>query len=101
MNLTSTGGTPFKAAAACHPAMVDAKDAPGIVIPTYMIPTKDEDKNDVAAWEKGVKVEKKVVWYDNQIHGFMAARGDLKDESVKSAYTQAYDSLCEWYATHL
>lgn len=101
VNLVSTQGTPFKAAAACHPAMVDPNDAPGITIPTYMIPTKDEDKNDVEEWHKKTNVKTKVQWYPNQIHGFMAARGDLKDDSVKDAYTQAYDSLCEWYAENL
>ncbi len=63
VNLVSQEGTLFKAAAACHPAMVDAKDAPGITIPYAMFPSKDESKEDVEAWEKGLKVKNVVKWW--------------------------------------
>lgn len=56
VNLTSQQGTKFKAAAACHPAMVDPNDAPGVTIPYCMIPSKDEDKEAVSKWQEGVKV---------------------------------------------
>ena len=56
VNLTSQSGTKFKAAAACHPAMVDPADAPGVTIPYCMIPSKDEDKEAVEKWQQGIKV---------------------------------------------
>lgn len=56
VNLTSQSGTKFKAAAAAHPAMVDPEDAPGVTIPYLMLPSKDEDKEAVEKWEKGLKV---------------------------------------------
>lgn len=74
VNLTSVEGTPFKAAAACHPAMVDPADAPKVTIPYAMLPSGDEDKEAVAGWEKGLKVKHTVEWFPNQIHGWMAAR---------------------------
>lgn len=74
VNLTSQAGTKFKAAAACHPAMVDPGDAPGVTIPYCMIPSKDEDKEAVEKWQKGVKTKNVVEWFDDQVHGFMAAR---------------------------
>ena len=57
MNLVSQANSPFKAAAVAHPAFVDAKDAPGITIPFLSLPTQDESKEDVAAWEKAITVK--------------------------------------------
>lgn len=73
-NLSSQKDSIFKAAVSCHPAMVHPDDAPGVTIPYLMIPTKDENKDDVAKWEAGLKVKGQVEWFDDQIHGFMAAR---------------------------
>ncbi|KAK3673128.1 hypothetical protein LTR78_006968 [Recurvomyces mirabilis] len=97
VNLASQKDTLFKAAASCHPAMVDANDAPGITIPFLMLPSKDEPKDDVKAWQEKVKVKNEVEWYDNQIHGFMAARGDLKDEGVRKDYEKAYGKVLTWF----
>jgi dienelactone hydrolase len=41
VNLSSQENTKFKAAAACHPAMVAKDDAPGITIPYIMLPSGD------------------------------------------------------------
>ena len=101
VNLISQEGTPFKAAASCHPAMVDANDAPGVTIPFLMLPSKDESKDDVAKWQKAVKVKNEVEWYDDQVHGFMAARGDLKDDNVKKNYEKAYQKLLTWFHDNL
>jgi hypothetical protein len=54
--------------------MVDANDAAGITIPIAMLPSKDEDKEAVEKWEQGVKTKHLVKWYNDQVHGFMAAR---------------------------
>lgn len=100
-NLLSTEGTPFKAAAACHPAMVDAADAPNVTIPIFLIPSKDESKDDVKKYEEALKVKHKVTWFDDQIHGFMAARSDLKDKSVLEAYERGYSLLSDWFSENL
>ncbi|KAF2721741.1 alpha/beta-hydrolase [Polychaeton citri CBS 116435] len=101
VNLSSQQGSPFKAAAACHPAMVDPNDAPGVTIPYAMLPSKGESKDDVAKWESGLKVKKLVKWYDDQEHGFMAARAELKDSNVKAKYEDAYQTLLNWFHEHL
>ena len=67
VNLISQEGTPFKAAAACHPAMVDANDASGVTIPYAMFPSKDEPKEDVEKWQKNIKVPNVVKWWPNQV----------------------------------
>ncbi|KAK3644434.1 hypothetical protein LTR56_009686 [Elasticomyces elasticus] len=97
VNLISQEGTPFKAAAACHPAMVDANDASGVTIPYAMFPSKDEPKDDVEKWQANIKVKNVVRWWPNQVHGFMAARADLKDEKVKEDYQKAYEELLSFF----
>ncbi|KAK4898416.1 hypothetical protein LTR27_004012 [Elasticomyces elasticus] len=97
VNLISQQGTPFKAAAACHPAMVDANDASGVTIPYAMFPSKDEPKDDVEKWQANIKVKNVVRWWPNQVHGFMAARADLKDEKVKEDYQKAYEELLSFF----
>lgn len=101
VNLVSTSGTAFKAAAACHPAMVDPNDAPNVSIPIALLPSKDEDKEAVENYEKKLKVKNMVKWYPEQIHGFMAARGDLQDENVKKGYEDAYKTLVTWFHENL
>jgi len=97
VNLISQEGTPFKAAASCHPAMVDAGDAAGVTIPFAMLPSKDEDKEAVEKWQQAIKVKNVVEWWPNQIHGFMAARGDLSDAKVKEDYEKAYNLLLNFF----
>lgn len=81
--------------------MVDPNDAPNITIPILTIPSKDEDKSAIEKYEAGLKVPKEVEWYHDQIHGFMAARSDLEDESVRAAYEKAYQTLLNWFHKHL
>jgi dienelactone hydrolase len=93
--------TKFKAAAACHPAMVAGDDAPGITIPYIMLPSGDEPKDDVEKWQKGVKVPNVVEWFPDQVHGFMAARGDLSQEKVKKEYERGYKLVLDFFHKHL
>ncbi|KAI9663244.1 MAG: hypothetical protein M1821_008292 [Bathelium mastoideum] len=99
--LTTQQGTPFSAGAAAHPAMVDPNDAKSASVPIALLPSKDESKDDVAAWEKEMKQKHLVKWYDDQVHGFMAARGDLTDDNVRKNYEDGYQTLLNWFRQHL
>lgn len=81
--------------------MVDPADAPEIVIPILSLPSKDEDKEAVSKWQNGLKVKNQVEWFNDQVHGFLAARGDLEQESVKKAYEQGYSILSKWFSDNL
>jgi len=72
--LCSAEGTPFKAAAEVHPALVDRKDAPHITIPILMLASQDEEPEEVEAFKKGLKVAHHVEFYADQVHGWMGAR---------------------------
>lgn len=54
--------------------MVDSNDAKGITIPLCMLASKDEDRDAVKKFEEALKVPKHVETFDDQIHGWMAAR---------------------------
>ena len=41
--LESRSGTPFKAAAQCHPSLLDVKDGSQVTIPMVVLPSMDED----------------------------------------------------------
>ncbi|QIX00546.1 hypothetical protein AMS68_006063 [Peltaster fructicola] len=100
-NLLSGKDTRFKAGAAAHPAMVDPEDAKNITIPFGLLPSKDEPKEDVEKWEKAIKTPHFVEWYPTQVHGFMGARAELKDSSVKAEYEKGYKHLLNWFHEHL
>lgn len=89
--------SPFKIAAECHPAMVDPKDAENIKIPLIMLASKDEPVDDVKAFEKALPGTKHVEIFDDQIHGWMAARSDLKDKRVQEEYTRGYKTVLGFF----
>jgi len=101
VNLTSQEGTRFTVAAASSPAMIAADDAPGVTIPYALLPSKDESKEDIEKWQKGLKVPHIVEWFDTQLHGWMSARGDLADEKVKSEYERGYKLLLDFFHKHM
>jgi len=101
VNLSSQPGTHFKAAAACHPAMVDPADAPKITIPIAVLPSQDEDKDAIGKYKEGLTVKNIVEWFPDQIHGWMAARSNLDDPKVKAEYERGYKLLLDFFHEHL
>ena len=91
----------FSAAAEAHPAMVDPADAPNIAVPMCVLASKEEDAEAVKAFEKALKVPSQVHTFDDQVHGFMAARGDLKDERVRKEYERGYQTLLDFFHKYL
>lgn len=100
-NLSSTKDSVFKAAVSAHPAMVDAADAPNVAIPILSIPSKGEEKKDVEAFDAALTVEHETHWFEDQEHGFMAARADLSDSKVVAAYEKAYQLVLTFFNKHL
>lgn len=92
--------TLFQAAAQCHPAMVDANDAKVINIPMALLASKDEPVDDVKEFAANLKVPKHVETFSSQIHGWMAARSDLKDPKVCKEYERGYKTVLEFFRQH-
>lgn len=100
--LSATADTnPFSAIASIHPAMVDPADADGLSVPTIMLASGDEPADDVKKFEDNLKVAKHVEIFKDQIHGWMAARSDLKDEKVKREYERGYKTVVEFFGKNL
>lgn len=81
--------------------MVDPNDATSVAIPICVIASQDEDEILVNQYEAKLAVPNRVEWYKTQIHGFMAARGDLNDNQVKLGYAKAYNTLLSFFHEHL
>jgi dienelactone hydrolase len=81
--------------------MVAGDDAPKITIPFAMLPSKDESKEDVEKWQQGIKTPNVVEWFPDQVHGFMAARGDLEDERVKKEFERGYQLVLDFFHKHM
>ncbi|KAK4145700.1 uncharacterized protein C8A04DRAFT_10426 [Dichotomopilus funicola] len=96
---TSAATNPFSIAASCHPAMVDPSEAPGIKVPLVLLASKEEPADKVQAFEAALTNAgaKHVETFGDQIHGWMAARADLKDERVKEEYTRGYRTVLDFF----
>lgn len=101
ISLTSRPGTSFTASAAVHPAMVDPADAKDITVPFCMLPSGDEDPEAVKKFGENLSTEHHIEFFKDQVHGWMAARGDLENERVRKEYERGYQVLLDFYHKYL
>lgn len=80
--------------------MIDLADAEKVTIPMVVL-ASEEEKKDMDAYEKALKVEKYVETFGDQVHGFMSARADLMDEGKRREYERAYGVLVGWFGKYL
>lgn len=102
--LTSGADTPWAASAQVHPAMLAPEDAAQIAIPHVLLASMDEDAKDVRAFDEALKLpegRKHVETFGSQIHGWMAARGDLEDPAVVKEYERGYKILLDFFGRNL
>ncbi|KAK2746491.1 hypothetical protein FQN57_003117 [Myotisia sp. PD_48] len=99
--LSSGADSSFKAAVQCHPAMMDAQDAEKVAIPMAVLASKDEDAAVVEQYKKNLKVAKFVETWSTMIHGWLAARGDLKDPEVVKEYENGYKVVVQFFHDHM
>ncbi|KAL6721829.1 hypothetical protein ACLMJK_000934 [Lecanora helva] len=101
VTLTGQDSKTFSALAEVHPAMVDPNDAKGIKVPFCMLASGDEDAEAVKNFEKTLTVDKHVETFGDQLHGWMAARGDLENEQVRKEYERGYQVLLDFFHKYL
>jgi len=65
-----------------------------------MLASKDEDAEAVKKFEANLTKDKYVEIFSDQIHGWMAARGDLDNPRVKEEYERGYKTVLEFFAKH-
>lgn len=88
----------FKIAGAVHPAMVDPAGAAKIAVPYVLLASMEEPADAIKAFQAQLRVTNHVETFDDQVHGFMAARGDLSSARVKDEYTRGYETLLKFFA---
>jgi hypothetical protein len=100
-SLNSGAGTPFSAAAQCHPAFLDPSDALDISIPMCLLPSMNENVEDVQQYIANLKGPKRVETFKDMIHGWMTAKGDLEDPHKKEEFERGYRILLEFFGQYL
>ncbi|KAI1353034.1 Alpha/Beta hydrolase protein [Xylaria sp. FL0043] len=91
----------FQVAVQTSPARVDAGEAARVKIPTMLLASNGESIESVKEYEENLKVPCYVERFDDQVHGFMSARADLKDDKVKAGYERGYQLALKFFHEHL
>lgn len=94
-------GSRIKAGAQTSPALVDVADAEKVRIPMLVMPSMDEDEAEFKKYAAALKGVNKLEYFGKMPHGWMSARGDLKDEECKGEYERGYQIALEFFNEHL
>eukprot|EP01012_Entosiphon_sulcatum_P019652 TRINITY_DN2455_c0_g1_i1.p1 TRINITY_DN2455_c0_g1~~TRINITY_DN2455_c0_g1_i1.p1 ORF type:complete len:246 (+),score=45.56 TRINITY_DN2455_c0_g1_i1:62-799(+) len=88
------------AAATSHPSFLNAEDATKILVPTCVLPSKDESPlEDVKAILDAKPHHALNVWqrFDDMHHGWVAARGDWSDPEQAKRATEALNIFAHFF----
>ncbi|TGJ80575.1 hypothetical protein E0Z10_g8173 [Xylaria hypoxylon] len=91
----------FKVAVQTSPAQIDAEDGARIKIPTMLLASNGESVESVKAYEESLTVPNHVERFDDQVHGFMSARADLKNDKARAEYERGYQLALQFFHQHL
>ena len=80
---------------------MDAADAAKISIPQMVLASKDEPKDDIAAYDAALQVPKHVETFDDQIHGWMSARTNLEDARVRAEFERGFKLAADWFGKYM
>jgi len=101
VSLIAGRDTKFKAGVQTSPAMVDPADAEKVKIPMCVLASKEEPQDEVKQYDANLKVKKHVETFGDVVHGFMSARGDLKDPTGKAEYERGYKIALDFFHDNL
>ncbi|KEF59983.1 uncharacterized protein A1O9_04831 [Exophiala aquamarina CBS 119918] len=93
----------FKAAVQLHPGLIDPSEAAEIVIPTCMLASMDEDVIEVRNYDASLTKPKvkHIETFTDQVHGWLSARADLKNQRVRAEYERGYQIVVKFFAENL
>lgn len=81
--------------------MLDPEEAKSVTVPMCVLASKDEDSAEVSSFGANLRVPKHIQTFEDQIHGWMAARGDLNDPAVSERYREGYQTVLEFFGRQL
>lgn len=103
--ILSSQGTEYTVTGASHPGRIDPAEAKALKTPHIsLLSGEDGSDEEAAAYAAALKESGQDVLYErfeDQVHGWMAARADLKDERVKAEFTRGYDLVSEFFDKYL
>jgi len=87
-----------------HPSMLSVEDVDNCSVPVAMFPSKDEDAELMATLkeqfeQKPYAAKCTFKTYDDQVHGWAAARADLKEPGPLAGYKDVYMRIVDWVKT--
>lgn len=97
---TAAPTNPFAIAAVAHPAMIEPSGAEKITVPYLMLASGDDPEETVQEFKSRLKVPHHVEVFADQVHGWMAARGDLLDDHVRDEYIRGYRTILSFFRKH-
>jgi dienelactone hydrolase len=100
-SLTSGPDSPWKVAVRTSPAKIDPSNAEKCTIPFATLASKGEDAEEVKAFHAALRTLNAMHIFEDQVHGWMSARADLKDDHVKAEYERGYQITLDFFAEHL
>jgi len=65
-----------------------------------MLASGEDPEADVKAFEEKLEVPHHVEIFKDQVHGWMAARGDLTDKHVREEYARGYQLILQFLSKH-
>lgn len=77
--------------------MIDPTGADKISVPYILLASSEDPPDAVTAFESKLKVPHHVETFADQVHGWMAARGDLSNTRVKEEYARGYKTLLDFF----
>jgi len=92
--------TSYLAATILHPGF-PITCAPRIACPLLVLCSKDEPESDYAEYVPLLKVPHSVVRFDDMVHGWLSARGDLERGEVRKGFDNGYALIGEWFRRYL
>ncbi|KYG44059.1 hypothetical protein M433DRAFT_70282, partial [Acidomyces richmondensis BFW] len=99
-NFALLSTTPYLAAAILHPGF-PVSYASHIVCLLLALFSNDEPESDYADFVPLLKVPHRLVRFDDMVHGWPYARGDLSQEEVRKGYDNGYALMIEWFEKNL
>ncbi|KAE9975304.1 hypothetical protein BLS_002674 [Venturia inaequalis] len=100
-SLVSGPNTIFKAAAQCHPSLLDPNDADNVSVPMMVLPSGDEHVPTVIEFEKRLQAGSYVETFEDMEHGWMTSKADFGNARVLAEYLRGYDLLSAFFAKRL
>lgn len=77
--------------------MIDPQGAEKISVPYALLASGEDPADVVTEFEKKLKLPHHVETFSDQVHGWMAARGDLSSPRVKEEYARGYQTLLDFF----